>query len=130
MGIPDLSISSIYVAIFILLQFIFTLRVAAVRRAEGVSLGHGNSSLLEQRMRAHGNFTEVVPITLIALILLDLNNTNTLLLHALGIAFLIFRVMHYIAVANATAIKYRFVGMLGTLLTMAAAAIVLILAIA
>lgn len=127
--IQTLSISSGYIALFILLQVIFTLRVAMVRRGERISLGHGNNSILEQRMRAHGNFTEVVPITLLALALLELNGSSAYLLHGLGVLFSVFRIMHYIAVANATAIRYRFYGMVGTLLIMVAAAIALVLSI-
>lgn len=129
MNLQALPISSIYVAVFIVLQLIFTLRVGLVRRRERISLGHGNNALLEQRIRAHANFTEVVPITLLALVLLEANGTSINLLHMFGVSFSVFRIMHYIAVANATAIAYRFYGMIGTLATMAAAAIALVVSV-
>ena len=126
--LETLTISSCYVAIFIILQFVFTLLVR-VRRSERISLGHGNNSTLERRMRAHGNFTEVVPITLIALVLLELNAGNALLLHTLGALFLLFRLMHYIGVAFASTITLRFYGMVGTAAVMVAAAIALLLSV-
>ena len=37
-----------------------------------IFIGHGDNSMLERKIRAHGNFTEKVPTFLIGLLLLEL----------------------------------------------------------
>jgi uncharacterized membrane protein YecN with MAPEG domain len=53
-----------------LLLFLMT-SVIQVRRTKKISTGTGGNKLLEYRMRAHGNFTETVPIGLFLLYLIE-----------------------------------------------------------
>ena len=47
-----------------LLYFWLSWRVVQVRQSTKVSIGHGDGDLLLQRIRAHANFAEYVPISL------------------------------------------------------------------
>jgi uncharacterized protein len=58
------------------------------------SLGTGGHPPLEQAIRAHGNFIEYVPITLLLLLLLELCGTRAIVLYALGAALTVGRVLH------------------------------------
>ena len=58
----DISISLALAAVFGLLHVIFTLRVGDYRFKSKISLGDGGDRELRNRVRAHGNFIENVPI--------------------------------------------------------------------
>lgn len=72
------------------------LSIIVVRRrvANKVSFGTGGNPALEQAVRAHGNFTEYVPVILLLLLLLALGGTSAYLLHGLGIALVLARLAH------------------------------------
>ena len=59
-----------------------------------IAHGKGDDELLQRAIRAHGNFTEYVPMMLILLAFLELSDASELQLHLLGGAFLLGRVMH------------------------------------
>lgn len=64
------------------------------RRANRVKLGDGGNFALQSVIRAQGNFAEYMPIVLILLFLLEYNGMYFLVIHAIGIAFLIGRWIH------------------------------------
>jgi len=72
------------------------LSVIVVRRrvANKVSFGSGGNPDLERAIRVHGNFTEYVPLILLLLLLLALGGTSAYLLHGLGIALVLARLLH------------------------------------
>jgi uncharacterized membrane protein YecN with MAPEG domain len=49
---------------------------------------------LQSAIRAHGNFAEYMPITIIMLFLLEHNGAPVLVIHVIGIAFLYGRWLH------------------------------------
>lgn len=72
------------------------LSIIVVRRrvANKVSFGTSGNPALEQAIRAHGNFTEYVPLILLLLLLLAVGGTSAYLLHGLGIALVLARLAH------------------------------------
>ena len=96
----DVSITLVLAAIFGLLHVIFTLRVGDYRFKSKISLGDGGDHELRNRVRAHGNFIENVPIALLLSLLKDLDSAedNTLIL--MGSIFLISRLTHYLTIAT------------------------------
>jgi uncharacterized membrane protein YecN with MAPEG domain len=70
------------------------LQTIKVRRANKVKLGDGGNFELQSAIRAHGNFAEYMPITLILLFLLEYNSVPALVIHVIGIAFLFGRWTH------------------------------------
>lgn len=70
------------------------LQTIKVRRANKVKLGDGGDFELQSAIRAHGNFAEYMPITIILLFLLEYNGMHYLAIHVIGIAFLVGRWTH------------------------------------
>lgn len=64
-------ITGMYAALCGLLLVVLYLRVSQRRLATKIGIGSGGDAILEQRIRALGNFIESVPITLILLYLFE-----------------------------------------------------------
>ena len=124
----DISITLVLAAIFGLLHVIFTLRVGGYRFRKKISLGDGGDHELRNRIRAHGNFIENVPIALLLILLNDLDGAedNTLIL--MGSVLLIARLTHYLTIATRKLpIIMRPLSMIGTLGTILAASLMLLI---
>ena len=65
-----------------------------LRRANKVKLGDGGVFVLQSAIRAHGNFAEYMPITIIMLFLLEYNGTPAWMIHVIGATFLVGRWIH------------------------------------
>jgi len=89
-----LSITALYVGLFMLLLLVLAIGVVRQRLSTQTSMGDGGHLSLIKAMRAHGNAIEYVPVVLIGLAVLELNSGNGLLLHLYGSAFLIARFSH------------------------------------
>ena len=86
--------TSIYAGLCGLLMAWLALQTIKVRRAHKVRLGDGGIFELQSAMRAHGNFAEYMPITLILLFLLEYNGASVLVIHVIGAAFIFGRWLH------------------------------------
>jgi uncharacterized protein len=109
-------VSSIYAGILALLIVYLSLNVIKLRRANKVILGDGGVPQLQNAIRAQGNATEYIPITLILLVLLELGGTNIWLVHSGGIAILIGRLIHAKGLLSEN-LRYRVLGMQVTFFT-------------
>lgn len=127
MNITDFEITLLFAAILGILHVIFTLRVGMYRLSNKISLGDGNDKALFKRIRAHGNFTENVPIFLILLLLNELNGLANNALLLLGSLFLLARSVHYITIVSRfLPLLFRPISMIVTLGTILACAILLL----
>ena len=118
----------LFAAIFGILHVFFTLRVGGYRFRSGISLGDGGDKELLNRIRAHGNFTENVPIALLLLLLVDLNGASDNTIMILGSILLVSRILHYVMiVSRRLPIVFRPLSMIGTLGTILACSILLLL---
>lgn len=93
-----------------------SLRVIKLRRAKKVRLGDGGEPELRNAIRAQGNATEYVPISLILLVLLELSGAHVALVHSGGIAMLVGRILHARGLLTES-LRYRVRGMQVTLFT-------------
>ncbi len=126
----DIQTTLLFAAIFGVLHIIFTLRVGAYRFKNKISLGDGDDKELRNRIRAHGNFTENVPLALLLLLINDLNNTPDNVLIALGTVLLISRLIHYLTIATRRLpVALRPLSMLGTLGSILVSALYLLMAL-
>ncbi len=75
-----------------------------------VGLGDGGDELLRRAIRVHANAVEWALPILLLLTLAELNRAPPLLLHICGIALLIGRITHALAVSRTTKSSGRFVG--------------------
>ena len=74
-------------------------------------IGRGDNSMLERKIRAHGNFTENVPTFLIGLLLLELMIGSSLWVLILGAVVVVARLAHAIALmANSGGTAGRLIG--------------------
>ena len=91
-----------FAAIFGVMHVFFTLRVGGYRMRSKISLGDGGDNELRNRIRAHGNFIENVPIALLLMLLNDLAGTSETILTILGSILLVSRLVHYVMIVFAT----------------------------
>ena len=91
--IPETTI--IFVAVFALIQMVMTILTGAARVKNEVHFYDEGDIDLRRRVRAHGNFTETVPITLLAMAGAEMLSTSPTLIWAGGTTLLIGRLWHY-----------------------------------
>ena len=124
----DISITLLFAAIFGFLHVIFTLRVGNYRFKSKISLGDDGDRELLKRIRAHGNFTENVPIALLLILLNDLDGAEDNTLMLMGSILLIARLTHYLTIVTVRLPWIlRPLSMLGTLGTIIAASVMLLI---
>jgi hypothetical protein len=119
--------SPLYVALGGALLLALTIGVIARRRHQRVGLGDGDDAVLLRRVRAHGNAVESLPIGLLMLVALELCGGTMLLLHLLGSALLLGRVLHAWGLSGSAGVSTgRMYGMLLTMLALAGLSISLL----
>ena len=77
-----------------LVHFWLSMRVGAVRRSEGVSVGDGGNERVIRRMRAHANFAENAPLLVALVLAIELARGPSAWLIAAAAAFAVARVLH------------------------------------
>jgi len=103
----------------VILTFLYV-RVSQRRLATKIGIGAGSDAILEQRIRAHGNFIESVPIALILLYLFERTDVESIYVHAFGVALVLARVAHAQGISTTSGRSTgRFYGSIGTLLVIA-----------
>lgn len=90
----SLQITILFVGLFALIQIPLTIMVGFRRVQTGIQFFDGGDQALLRRMRAHGNYTETVPIVLIAMAAAEIASMPQWALWAGGISLLVGRLMH------------------------------------
>ena len=80
------------------------------RQQHKVALGSGNHADLESAIRAHGNFSEYVPLSLALLLCAELNRSYWWLLACTSVLLIAGRYIHALAIAHSD-LKKRVLGM-------------------
>ncbi len=96
-----------------------SVRVVQTRQKSKVSLGDGGDAVLLQRIRAHANFAEYVPICLILIAAIELSfdiAPQPLWFPAVGLV--VVRLCHAIGMSQPGANIWRAVGAVGTWIVM------------
>ncbi len=128
-------IAAWYAAILTLVYLYLTLQVIRARRRHHIAIGDGDNNDLKGPLRAHGNFSEYVPIFLILLILAEHQHISAYLLHSLAMIFLIGRLLHAYGLLkveryeNSKLIagsRFRVRGMMLTIMTLATLATIIL----
>ncbi|RYZ87513.1 MAG: glutathione metabolism protein [Moraxellaceae bacterium] len=89
-----------YAASLALLYLVLTFRTIFLRGKLRVALGDGKQEPLQRAIRVHANFNEYVPLGLILLFLVASSGSPILLLHGLGVALLLGRLLHALGVSR------------------------------
>ncbi len=109
-----MTVTPLYAGLLAFLFLVLSARVIAVRGR--VSLGDGGDPVVLRRMRAHANFAEYVPLILLMMGFLELNHASPLMLHGIGAALVIARLLHGIALSFTQ--KWAFGRFFGTAMTL------------
>ena len=121
------TIIPFYASLLALLYFVLAVRVIRMRRKERIAIGDRGNARLQRAMRVHANFAEYVPLALILITFAELQRFSPLLVHGLGVALLIGRVVHPYGVSQEKEnYRLRTVGLLLTFGTIGVAAVRLI----
>lgn len=122
-------LTSLYLFLFAILFLTLTIRIIRIRKSVKVTLGDGGDLRLQRAIRAHANFCETVPFTLLMFFLVEVNSFAPFILHACGGTLLLGRILHAVAVSSVNEkMKIRIVGMLLTLISMTTLALLNLLA--
>lgn len=95
-----LSITPLFVAVLLVFQVVITNVVGYRRLKTNIHFLDGGDTVLTRRMRAHGNFTETVPITLLGMLTAELIGANAAVLWIGGGLLLVGRAWHYTVIVT------------------------------
>ncbi len=118
-----IAATTLYIGLFALLMLVLKLNVGRVRASKKINLGDGNDDSMQRAIRVQGNAVEDVPVVLFGLVGLGLLAAPVLLIHGLGISFLIARILHAIGLGGVAGAGIgRLIGTLVSLIVMIATA--------
>ncbi|MGJ8662462.1 MAG: MAPEG family protein [Marinicella sp.] len=110
-----LSITGLYASILALIIIWLCYKVVVFRRKKRVDIGDGGDTTGIRHIRAQQNAVEYIPIALILFAAYELNGGNHMLLHGIGIAFVLGRLIHPSGLVNGKGATFgRFYGTLIT----------------
>jgi uncharacterized membrane protein YecN with MAPEG domain len=124
------SITAAYLGILGLLYVVLGLQVSRLRQGNQVLFGDGGNIKLRSAIRAHANFSEYVPITVLMVGLLEMSGMPALWVHLLMAALLVARLAHplgmYVGPRSLQFQICRVGGILLTLLVLIVSAVLLL----
>lgn len=100
-------VTPVYAALLTLLFVILSVRTLRTRRRLGIAVGDGANDEMLRAMRVHANFAEYAPLSLLVLLMLELQGAAAGLVHGLGALLLVGRCVHAWGVSR-TDENYRF----------------------
>ena len=121
MNVPEITI--LYAGILGLMAIGLGATAGVYRAKNGISIGDGGDAQLTLRMRRHANFVENVPLALILFALLEMQQVSGTVIHALGIALVLGRTLHWIGFGEDVTNPVRGLGAGMTALSIAVSAI-------
>ncbi|UBX48479.1 MAPEG family protein [Providencia alcalifaciens] len=110
-------VSSLYAVLGALLILKLSLNVVKLRNQYRVSVGDGGFSELQTAIRVHGNAIEYIPVSLILLLLMEMNGAKVWMIHVCGILLIVSRMLHSYGLKNHDYSQRR-MGMMGTYLAL------------
>lgn len=121
-------IAGFYAGLCALVVLALAVRVMLLRFRHGVGLGSGGNAELERAIRVHANAIEYVPLALVLLVALALEDTPPAWLHAFGIVLVVARLLHAYGLSRNAGTSFgRASGAGLTVLVMVAMAVLLVL---
>lgn len=124
-----MGVTALYAGLLGVLLLVLSYRVSMYRRRHGISLGDGGHKGLHAAIRVQGNFVEYVPTALVLLLLVELTGRQPAIVHGLGAALFLGRVLHAQGLTSNPDGKSpgRLLGILLTWLMLLTASVLLIL---
>jgi len=104
-----------YAAILSLLFILLSRNVIKTRRRERVAIGDGGNPHMQRVIAVHNNFAQYVPLALLLLAFLEMQQSSTILIQILCAALLIARLLHAYGVSQMREnFRFRIAGILMT----------------
>ncbi|REF28395.1 hypothetical protein BDD26_3292 [Xenorhabdus cabanillasii] len=110
-------ISSLYIVLGALLVIKLSFDVIKLRTQYRVTYGDGGFYELQTAIRIHGNAVEYIPISLLLLLIMEMNGAAVWMLHICGILLLAGRLLHYYGLHHRE-LRWRRMGMIATFMSM------------
>lgn len=121
-------ITPIYAAAFALMFIGLSVRTLRLRRRHQVAVGSGDKPVLQRAIRAHANFAEYVPLTLLLISFLEGTAGSTAVVHGMCAALLVGRCLHAVGISQVVEdYRWRVAGMALTFLALGLTAMGLLL---
>ena len=120
----NIETTALYTGLLGLLFWALSARVMWWRFSTGVVVGDQDDPSKTGMIRAHANFFEYVPITLLMIALLELGEFASPWLHSLGAGLLVARLLHAVGMSRTPGVSLgRRVGTALTMVVMGVAAL-------
>lgn len=117
----------VYAALLALLYVVLSIRVIKLRRKNQVALGDAGNPDIQRAIRVHANFAEYVPLALILITFVEIQNFPAWIVNLLGLALLCGRSLHAYGVSQTQEkFKFRIAGMALTFTCIISAALMLL----
>jgi uncharacterized protein len=116
----SIHVTIFFIGLFVLIQIPLTIMVGFRRVQTNIQFFDGGDQTLLRRMRAHGNYTETVPIVLLAMAAAEVALIPHWALWTGGTTLLVGRLMHAVTLATIGWGPTRAIGMVLTFIPMAA----------
>jgi uncharacterized protein len=123
--VTNLPITAPFVATFAVALVALSVPISLRRAKVGVMVGQSDDETLRHRIRAQANFTEYVPLGLIALVLVEAQGAASWIVVTIGGTLALGRVFHAGGMLGPSDVM-RGLGMLCTYLSLIGAAFVLV----
>jgi len=99
MTAAPLTITPLFAAILGILYLALAVHVIRGRYQHRLSLGDGGNESFARCIRAHGNFAEYVPLSLLLMAFAELGGSSDTVVYGIGAALVLGRVLHAYALA-------------------------------
>ena len=124
-----MRITAFYAALFGLLFVVLSVRTLRLRRRLQIAVGDAGNQEMLRAVRAHANFAEYVPLSLLLIYFTEVQGAQIVFLHIAGACLLLGRLSHAYGVSQlAENFRFRVFGMAMTLTTIIVASLYLVLA--
>jgi uncharacterized membrane protein YecN with MAPEG domain len=90
----QIAVIAFYAGLNALIGLVLAFNVVRLRFKHRVNLGTGGNAVVEQAVRAHGNFAEYVPFILLLMLIDAMGGESLYWLHGMGIALTLARLLH------------------------------------
>jgi uncharacterized protein len=98
-------VTPLYAGLLTLWFVVLSVRVVNLRRA-GIIFGDNGDQSVIRIVRAQANFAEYVPLALLLMGFLEVSRYSIYLLHALGLALLVARLLHGVALSFGRQVRF------------------------
>jgi uncharacterized protein len=120
-------ITPLYGAILGILFLVLSTRTLRLRRKLGIAVGDSGNIEMLRAMRAHANFAEYTPLTLLMIFFVEQVHGQGLFIHLLASALVVGRCLHAFGISQVNeSFRYRVGGMFFTLNTLLACSVYLL----